>query len=286
LELCIWILYIPDASKITFLLTRNGFEQCCDYVILSSLDARNGSLTSVERLRKDTLGWVAMDGPVVFVAFKSDGSVIGDGFSLRYNSTSRGDGNNSTITTNSTDSSIVDDLSSEPPFEFLPFHSRVRDSAFHYTSTSQSTDEGTPPTTIVALAYSPEQLRNETFRGLGSKIAIDPSQGLTLHVDNSTCSSDTLNFIQYYGNDYPILPANYYRADVPESELCTYSESANDLDLSWTCGYCWSNKTLEQKLTSTTLYPGFIAIYKYSNRIKGKKQVLFKWSDNRKDDDE
>jgi len=41
-EKCIWLIEVPEAERISFSLERSGFEECCDYITVSSVDAFTG----------------------------------------------------------------------------------------------------------------------------------------------------------------------------------------------------------------------------------------------------
>jgi len=47
-ERCIWLLESPKSTSISFKLMQEGFEPCCDYIYITSVDPNSG------KLRNDT----------------------------------------------------------------------------------------------------------------------------------------------------------------------------------------------------------------------------------------
>lgn len=42
MEKCVWLVEAPQASKIRFRLERSGFEECCDLLIIHTIDRNSG----------------------------------------------------------------------------------------------------------------------------------------------------------------------------------------------------------------------------------------------------
>ncbi|CAL8070879.1 unnamed protein product [Orchesella dallaii] len=81
-ENCMWTVVAPDAGMISFHLVTSGFEECCDYITVKSID-ENGVSTGPP-LRLNSLNRIAsVFGSRANVIFSSDSSITGNGFTLR-----------------------------------------------------------------------------------------------------------------------------------------------------------------------------------------------------------
>ncbi|CAL8128133.1 unnamed protein product [Orchesella dallaii] len=83
LENCSWIIEVTNATQIDFNLEQSGFEECCDYVEVTSLDSTGQAqgLTLPLRTGSPT---ASLTGSRALVNFLSDDSTVGSGFRLRY----------------------------------------------------------------------------------------------------------------------------------------------------------------------------------------------------------
>ncbi|CAL8069667.1 unnamed protein product [Orchesella dallaii] len=81
-ETCIWLVEVPEAETISFHLEKEGFEKCCDYVTINSIDPFNGIYGSAT-LRADNRT-ATVQGPVAIVTFVSDRSITGFGFRILF----------------------------------------------------------------------------------------------------------------------------------------------------------------------------------------------------------
>lgn len=43
-ERCVWLLHSPNSTNITLKLVKDGFEACCDYLLVTTIDPSNGTL--------------------------------------------------------------------------------------------------------------------------------------------------------------------------------------------------------------------------------------------------
>ncbi|CAL8146997.1 unnamed protein product [Orchesella dallaii] len=85
-EDCTWIIELPGATKIEFILEKNGFEGCCDFItITSGYDRVTAVLEIGQNLRlRDTEPRGFIMGSRAMVRFISDASITGIGFRLRF----------------------------------------------------------------------------------------------------------------------------------------------------------------------------------------------------------
>ncbi|CAL8128139.1 unnamed protein product [Orchesella dallaii] len=82
-ENCQWRIETPEWGSIGFTLVQSGFEDCCDYVTISSVTANGIEIGEPVQLKYDNRNSSLM-GPTALVRFTSDGSGTGTGFRLRY----------------------------------------------------------------------------------------------------------------------------------------------------------------------------------------------------------
>ncbi|CAL8070822.1 unnamed protein product [Orchesella dallaii] len=82
-EECVWTVVVPDAEIISFQLVTNGFEECCDYITLNSID-QVGELTGPTLNLTSLNRSASVRGPRVNVKFSSDNSMTGNGFTVRF----------------------------------------------------------------------------------------------------------------------------------------------------------------------------------------------------------
>ncbi|ODM94759.1 Deleted in malignant brain tumors 1 protein [Orchesella cincta] len=87
-EKCIFLVEVPQAETIIFELERSGFEDCCDYVTVSSVRAFTG-VGNQTAVLKSSNKRATVNGPVVIVTFFSDNSVTGNGFRLGFSASTR-----------------------------------------------------------------------------------------------------------------------------------------------------------------------------------------------------
>ncbi|CAL8070875.1 unnamed protein product [Orchesella dallaii] len=81
-ENCMWTVVAPDAGMISFHLVTSGFEECCDYITIKSID--ENFISTGPPLRLNSLNRIAsVSGSRAHVIFSSDSSVTGNGFTLR-----------------------------------------------------------------------------------------------------------------------------------------------------------------------------------------------------------
>ncbi|CAL8070897.1 unnamed protein product [Orchesella dallaii] len=85
-EKCEWTVIEPYAGMISFELISNGFEECCDYITVNSIDVNSASTGSPFKLNSQNQT-AYTNGSFAKVIFSADSSVIGKGFTLRYNIT-------------------------------------------------------------------------------------------------------------------------------------------------------------------------------------------------------
>ncbi|CAL8128147.1 unnamed protein product [Orchesella dallaii] len=83
LEECSWIIEVTNATQIDFNLEQNGFQDCCDYVQVVSLDMEDEYQGPWLRLRAGS-PTASVIGSRAHVNFKSNEYNVGTGFRLRY----------------------------------------------------------------------------------------------------------------------------------------------------------------------------------------------------------
>ncbi|CAL8129418.1 unnamed protein product [Orchesella dallaii] len=84
-ENCSWIIEVTNATRIEFTLEQSGFEDCCDYVAVTSLDMDGQTQGATLMLRADS-PTASVTGSRALVNFISDRNIVGYGFRLRYGS--------------------------------------------------------------------------------------------------------------------------------------------------------------------------------------------------------
>jgi len=86
-EACTWTVRSGLATNLRFTLLQDGFETCCDYITIATFEDYDTANISVQaELRAGNRQPVVVNGPVAFVTFRTDGSVTGTGFRLRFES--------------------------------------------------------------------------------------------------------------------------------------------------------------------------------------------------------
>ncbi|XP_021950228.2 uncharacterized protein LOC110847573 isoform X2 [Folsomia candida] len=280
LEQCIWTVYIANAAKIRFLLVSNGFEACCDNIILSSLDPIKGSIGTSAILKSGSISAI-MNGPVVFVVFRTDASVTGEGFSLSYTSL-----NNTSVATTIAPTSLSllsNDSSSEveetsptqlPTINYYHYHFHRRNSSFTYPF-GRRTSLGVND--ILTITFSPEPYKNESFLRFGTAVSI---KELNLYVNNETCISDSLRFYETLTVAGFNASRSYSIPTSPNSNNSAISSCDEVGDEQWVCDNCFPNTTTTGQRTVSTTYPAFLAIYK-SVTLPREREKRFKieWAD-------
>lgn len=196
---------------------------------------------------------ITMDGPVVFVTFRTDGSVTGEGFSLLFSEVS----GTSSASLNST---------------YYHEHGKRRNSSYSYPG--HDDDFELEKNAILTYTFSPETTKNESFLRYGTKISID---SIHLGFDNETCTSDTLTFFDT-GSRLGFNVTKSYTMNHPEEPSCHDTESTLELS----CNECPVDESKAQQLSISSLYPAFIAIYKSnsdSTTTGMRKNMRISWVD-------
>lgn len=87
-ERCIWTIRSACGSKIRLQLLTDGFENCCDFLTVSTIPdlSYQATVQTVATIKTGNTYAIEVDGPIVFLAFRSDHSVIGTGFLLHFSS--------------------------------------------------------------------------------------------------------------------------------------------------------------------------------------------------------
>ncbi|CAL8069663.1 unnamed protein product [Orchesella dallaii] len=164
-EKCIWLVEVPQAETIAFTLERNGFEDCCDYITVSPVDAFNGVQSSSVVISSDNRT-TSIKGPVAIVTFSSDSSVTGSGFRLSFR--------------------IETQLSSDLPYTYnLVHHNQPRQNEFSYQ---------VEPNQVVVVAFSPESHRLYYSSGT-TQLTLASFRPQV----NESCYSDSLFVYDVYG---------------------------------------------------------------------------------------
>ncbi|CAL8147012.1 unnamed protein product [Orchesella dallaii] len=83
-EQCAWLLHSPNTTSITLGLFWDGFANQRDYLEVSTIDAETGSMYKYAHIGKNST--LTIKESMVVIAFKSDSSTRGMGFSLVYSS--------------------------------------------------------------------------------------------------------------------------------------------------------------------------------------------------------
>ncbi|ODM91235.1 Cubilin [Orchesella cincta] len=78
-ENCSWVIEVPGSARIGFNLLSSGFEECCDFVTIASIDSDGVLQQPTFKLTNGTV-----DGPRAIVTFSSDRSERGTGFRLLF----------------------------------------------------------------------------------------------------------------------------------------------------------------------------------------------------------
>ncbi|CAL8128157.1 unnamed protein product [Orchesella dallaii] len=83
-ERCVWLVHSPNNSSITFNLQDAGFEKCCDFVSVTTIDPETGTLRNDTRLLREHDETVTIQESTAVIVFSSDRSTAGTGFFLKF----------------------------------------------------------------------------------------------------------------------------------------------------------------------------------------------------------
>ncbi|CAL8070959.1 unnamed protein product [Orchesella dallaii] len=83
-ERCIWLLHSPNSTSITLKLLDDGFEKCCDYILVTTIDPQSGTLrNNTQQITRANRTQILQD-PMVIIQFRSDWPDSRTGFALRF----------------------------------------------------------------------------------------------------------------------------------------------------------------------------------------------------------
>ncbi|ODM91725.1 Cubilin [Orchesella cincta] len=162
-EECIFLVEVPSAETIAFNLEKNGFEVCCDYISISSVDAFTGIQAPAVIISANNQT-ATVKGPVAIVTFTSDDSVAKVGFRLQFR--------------------MGRQMSDDAPYSYHLAHLN-QPRLNHYSYEAQ-------PNQVAIVAFSPESHRR-IWRGTGFNITSFRPQV------NESCYSDSFLVYNAYG---------------------------------------------------------------------------------------
>jgi len=320
-EQCTWTLYGENVKEFKFTLGRNGFESCCDYIILNSLNPENGSLDPSVVL-KTASPFATVRGPTVFITFKSDTSVAGEGFSLQFF------GSFTTNTTTTPSPYAANTLSGPRIFQIPPLadnetlihapHWRntstpvtpatTLDSDYeHVTQELEVDDHGIENNMTVVPTYNymhyHSRRRNASFtypRAQGFP-SLGPNEILTFVYSPEAGRHESFDFL---GSQVTITQMHLKLEEnclsdsvriyernisdmIPAREFTVDQASPNmtvcdqDAPAAWKCDNCPALLTRSQQLTFRTTQIGFIVIFKSVAQKQPEQSFSIDWTDSR-----
>ncbi|CAL8128151.1 unnamed protein product [Orchesella dallaii] len=172
-ERCVWLVQSPNSTSITFHLRQSGFQGCCDFLSVTTIDPETGTL------RNDTRQLKLFDEPVqtiqesiAAIMFSSDNSVRGDGFLLTFS----GSGANM-----------------NPKYVYKLRHLTEPNGTIEYPGSDRNDDEISKQQHIYVTAKSAILDTESSQKFLGG---IDMNASVFLRANDSSCVYDSLTFYE------------------------------------------------------------------------------------------
>ncbi|CAL8140029.1 unnamed protein product [Orchesella dallaii] len=85
-EWCVWLLHSKASMSFTFYIIQEGFESCCDYLLVNAIDPESGRLQNDTKKLNAQTPFHIIEASSVIITFYSDDSKPGTGFSLQFSS--------------------------------------------------------------------------------------------------------------------------------------------------------------------------------------------------------
>ncbi|CAL8146478.1 unnamed protein product [Orchesella dallaii] len=85
-EWCVWLLHSKVSMSFTFYLILEGFESCCDYLLVNTIDPETGLLQNHTKKMNAQSPFQVVKASLVIITFYSDAIEQGTGFSLHFSS--------------------------------------------------------------------------------------------------------------------------------------------------------------------------------------------------------
>jgi hypothetical protein len=212
---------------------RLGFEACCDYVMVNTINPENATISPTTVLLTRENNTFTFEGPILIITFRSDGSVTGKGFTVRY--TGKG-------------------TLGQHPYSYRIVHKNEPSGYFDYPNSNdvaeESDDAYLSQNEILILSFSSPAEPGDYTVGANFNATID---NIILNV-NDDCESDQLNFFSSPSRDGFALVEHYPK------ENCI--QLAN--------GFCGNCSLSEHSINDTSvhsfgsMYRAFVAILKPS----------------------
>ncbi|CAL8070885.1 unnamed protein product [Orchesella dallaii] len=201
-ERCVWILHSPNSSTINLTLVESGFDSCCDYLLVNTIDPETGWIRNDTKKIKGENETLTVEESLVVIVFYSDQYNSGNGFSLEFSSS----GDNP-----------------DPEINFIVKHFSELNGAIEYPSSEWK--EGGESNKIYVVGFSKTVKFPETHHTV-----IDWKHGIFQSSTTDSCVYDSLTLYETFRNGWKARARFPNQTDCqpfvtvpPETEILSFS---------------------------------------------------------------
>ncbi|CAL8070889.1 unnamed protein product [Orchesella dallaii] len=201
-ERCVWILHSPNSRNIKLNLLEDRFENCCDYLLVNTIDPETGWIRNDTKKIKGENETLTVEESLVVIVFYSDQYNSGNGFSLEFSSS----GDNP-----------------DPEINFIVKHFSELNGAIEYPSSEWK--EGGESNKIYVVGFSKTVKFPETHHTV-----IDWKHGIFQSSTTDSCVYDSLTLYETFRNGWKARARFPNQTDCqpfvtvpPETEILSFS---------------------------------------------------------------
>ncbi|CAL8070881.1 unnamed protein product [Orchesella dallaii] len=185
-ERCVWTLHSPNSSIINLNLLEDGFESCCDYLLVNTIDPETGRIRNDTRKIKGDNKTHTIEDSLIVIVFVSDHSNTGNGFSLEFSSSGE---------------------NPDPEINYIVNHLSEPNGTIEYPSSVWS--EGRESNNIYVVGFSKRVQNSQTL-----PTVLDWKHGVFQSSTTGSCEYDSLILYE------PFLDGLKERAQFPNQTDC------------------------------------------------------------------